>query len=100
MLKFVIQAILMEGVLTEEVDGREGQTTLAQAALHHLEHLGTGRRGGEGGEGKEGRGGEGGRRWRHGLGAREEKTYFVWSFLICSLILEVSSLYCLMDCSS
>ena len=40
-LKLIVKATLMEGVLAEEVDCREGEATLAQAALHHLEDLGT-----------------------------------------------------------
>ena len=41
-LKLVVQAALVEGVLAEEVDGGEGEATLAQTALHYLEDLGTG----------------------------------------------------------
>ena len=40
-LKLIVKATLVEGVLAEEVDCREGEATLAQAALHHLEDLGT-----------------------------------------------------------
>ena len=61
MLKLVVQAVLVEGVLAEEVDSRERETTLAQTALHHLEHLGT----------AEGRGKRGGR--CKGKGRVEEK---------------------------
>ena len=63
MLKLIIQAALVEGVLTEKVNGRQSQAALTQTALHHLKDLGTeweGRREGgrEGGEGvREGKGG-------------------------------------------
>ena len=39
-LKLIVKATLVEGVLAEEVDCREGEASLAQAALHHLEDLG------------------------------------------------------------
>ena len=40
-LKLVIETALMEGMLTEEVDSWERETSLAQSTLHHLEDLGT-----------------------------------------------------------
>jgi len=42
MFELIIEAALVEGMLAEEVDGREGETTLAHAALHHLKDLSTG----------------------------------------------------------
>ena len=41
MLKLIIQAALVEGVFTEKVNSREGQTTFAKTALHHLKDFGT-----------------------------------------------------------
>ena len=41
MLQLVLEAVLMEGVFAEEVNGRETETSSAQTALHHLEYLGT-----------------------------------------------------------
>ena len=41
MFKLVYKTVLVEGVLAEKVDGREGEATLAHAALHHLKHLST-----------------------------------------------------------
>ena len=68
MLKLIVQTALMEGVLTEKVNGRESQTALAQTALHHLKDLGTewGRVGG--GRGREGRRKLGGRGSKGGGG--------------------------------
>ena len=45
MLKLIVETELVEGVLAEEVDSRQGQTSLAHTALHHLKYLSTGRRG-------------------------------------------------------
>ena len=42
MFEFIIEAALVEGMLAEEVDSGEGETTLAHAALHHLKDLSTG----------------------------------------------------------
>ena len=50
MLKLIVEAELVEGVLAEEVDSRQGQTSLAHTALHHLKYLSTGRRGEKGGK--------------------------------------------------
>ena len=41
MLELIVEAVLVEGVLAQEVDGWEGQGTHTQAALHDLEHLGS-----------------------------------------------------------
>ena len=41
MLQLVLEAVLMEGVFAEEVDGRQTEPSSAQTALHHLEYLGT-----------------------------------------------------------
>ena len=41
LFKLIIQAILVEGVLTQEVDSRQGEATLALTTLHYLEDLGT-----------------------------------------------------------
>lgn len=40
-LPLVIQAVLVEGVFTEEVNSRQGETPFTQTALHHLEDLST-----------------------------------------------------------
>jgi hypothetical protein len=40
-LKLIVQAALMEGVLTEKVNSRQSQAALTQTALHHLKDLGT-----------------------------------------------------------
>ena len=50
MLKLIVQTELVEGVLAEEVDSRQGQTSLAHTALHHLKYLSTGREEGRGRE--------------------------------------------------
>lgn len=41
LFKLVIKTALMEGVLTEKVDGRQRETSSTQATLHHLKDLGT-----------------------------------------------------------
>ena len=41
MLQFILEAVLVEGVFAEEVDGGKTETSSTQTALHHLEDLGT-----------------------------------------------------------
>ena len=41
-VKLIIEAVLMERVATQEVEGGEGQPSTAEMTLHHLEDLGTG----------------------------------------------------------
>lgn len=41
-VKLIIEAVLMERVTTQEVEGGEGQPSTAEMTLHHLEDLGTG----------------------------------------------------------
>lgn len=37
----IFYSLLVEGMMAEEVDGRQGEVVGTQTTLHHLEHLGT-----------------------------------------------------------
>lgn len=41
MFKFILKAILVEGVLAEEVNGWQTQPSLTHTAFHHLKYLST-----------------------------------------------------------